>query len=115
MMKTDIKLTSSAQSDLFTIINYLACKSGKEAANKRLLLIEAAFETLLKNTDEGARPPELHDILNAKHLEIDVADTRIIYIKKDKEIFVMALIDAKNSAPESTSLTKIEQNEAISS
>ena len=96
-MKFDIELTTHAYMDLIQIVEYVTAKVNLSFAEKKLVEIEQAINSLSHQATRGHKPHELYKINTAKQLEIIIDRIRIIYEIKEKTVFVIAIFDGRQN------------------
>jgi plasmid stabilization system protein ParE len=93
----NVELTAQAQLDLLQIIEYCASKVDSAFAEKKLVEIEQAVNSLSHQPTRGHKPHELHNISTSKQLEIIINRIRIIYQIRNNNVFVTAIFDGRQN------------------
>lgn len=96
-MNYNVELSTQAQLDLLQIIEYFTSKVDIVFAEKKLVEIEHAINSLAFQSTRGHKPHELHTISTAKQLEIIVNKIRIIYEIKNNNVFITAIFDGRQN------------------
>jgi toxin ParE1/3/4 len=94
MIERCVLWTLSAQRDLESIVQYIAEQQPATALNV-LNRLQARATGLASQTLRGRRVPELRDMGIDNYREIIEAPWRIIYRPADKNVYVIAVFDAR--------------------
>lgn len=96
-MVHSVELTQQAQLDLQQMVEYYISKVDSVFAEKKLVELEQAINSLSYQASRGHKPHELYTISTAKQLEIIVNSIRIIYEIKNNNVFIMAIFDGRQN------------------
>ena len=90
-----VELTKSAKNDLSAIAQYYLSKAGIEVAEKFLIAIEDAVQSLTEIPQRGQQPHELYQIPHPQILEIIKDRFRTIYKILPERVVVIAIFDGR--------------------
>jgi toxin ParE1/3/4 len=96
-MAYSVELTAQAYIDLKQIIEYFSVKVDLVFAEKILLKIEQAIDSLSYQPTRGHKPHELYKMSTAKQLEITVDKIPIIYEIQENSVFMTAIFDGRQN------------------
>jgi toxin ParE1/3/4 len=88
-------LTNDAARDLEEIYSYVALHDSSQKADHVLEHIEKAFSSLSKFPERGVYPKELIALGIREYREIFFKPYRIIYRIKDKNVYVLLIVDGR--------------------
>ncbi|MEY3787710.1 MAG: hypothetical protein RLZ75_1917 [Pseudomonadota bacterium] len=97
-MTTDYQViwTKTAQSDVLAILSYIK-KDSPLAAKEIFNKLKAQAKTLVLFSERGRVVPELLNQGICLYREIIMTPWRVVYRIVDKEVFVLAVIDARRN------------------
>ena len=94
-MKFTVKLSETAEFDIFDIHDYVALHDTLESADRLLDGIVQAVFSLTQMPQRGHCPPELDRIGNRDFREIHFKPYRIIYSIRENEVMVLCVLDGR--------------------
>lgn len=92
--KLNVVWTFGASSDLKNIVAYIA-RDKKETAKRIYWMIKEKCESLAFFPEQGTTITELEELNITKYRQFVVDVWKILYIKEDNQLVIMALFDSR--------------------